>query len=116
MIVLPIPPSVNSLFGQHSGHKRFISKKYQAWLDSCPKLFHSEINEPVSIHYKFYLQNKRHRDLDNMIKAINDYLVKSRVIADDNYTIVQKMIIEFIEIDKNNPRVEVDIIKLFPIG
>ncbi len=56
MIILPLPPSVNSAYGQAGGRQRFKSKKYRDWLASCPKLFHSYIEAPVELTYKFYIK------------------------------------------------------------
>ncbi len=116
MIVLPYPPSVNSAFGGGSGQKRFKSKKYKEWLASCPRLFHSEIKEKVKLTYSFYFPDNRIRDLGNLEKCVTDFLVSQRVLEDDNWHIVSEIRLVACGIDKNNPRVEIDITKVFPIG
>lgn len=90
---LPLPPSVNSLYGGGSGQKRFPSKKYKAWLLSCPKLQELNIDEPITVEYIFTFPDKRARDLSNMVKAPEDFLVNSKVIKDDNYNIVTKILL-----------------------
>jgi Holliday junction resolvase RusA-like endonuclease len=68
--------------------------------------------EPVSIMYKFYVQDNRRRDIDNMIASINDALVKQEIIPDDSWQCLTISGAEA-EIDKENPRAElwIDVIE-----
>ena len=61
--------------------------------------------EPVSIVYKFYCGDNRRRDIDNMIASINDALVKSGLIVDDDWKHLSIGSAEG-EYDKDNPRAE----------
>jgi len=108
---LPFPPSVNALFGGGSDQKRFPSKAYKAWLAKCPKLEPRNISSQVLVMYELWLPDKRKRDLTNHVKAPEDFLVNSFVLADDNFEIVRSVVVNFIAIDKSNPRVEVSIFK-----
>lgn len=83
---LPFPISVNRLFpGTKRRHK---SKEYEAWIRECGQLLltqkRSYFNQPVSIIYKFGQPDKRRRDIDNLFKAPNDFLVSSGIILDDS--------------------------------
>ena len=51
----------------------------------------------------------RRRDLDNQATAILDALVLSRVIPDDSSQIVQKLIVEYMGVCKEQPRAEIQI-------
>ncbi len=98
---LPMPPSVNSLYGGGSGQQRFMSKRYKAWIASCPQLPQLQITQPICVEYVFAWPDKRLRDLQNFIKAPMDYMVKSGVIADDNYTIVSEEKLRHVGVDKH---------------
>ena len=85
-VIMPFPPSLNSLFpGRHRRHK---SKAYVAWIRAAEYMLLSQklqrIEVPMSVHYFFGRPDKRKRDLDNLFKAPNDFLVSSGIIADDS--------------------------------
>lgn len=68
-----------------------------------------KINRPVKIAFKWYEKNSR-RDMDNIAfakKFILDALVKKGVLQDDGWKWVKGFTDEFF-IDKQNPRVEVE--------
>lgn len=109
-ITLPFPPSVNGLYGGGSGQKRFPSKLYKAWLKICPTLEPLNISQPITVCYTFAWPDKRLRDGQNYMKSVLDYLVNQGVISDDNYGVVIAEHWKHIGVDKNNPRVEVEII------
>lgn len=65
---------------------------------------------PIHLKITWYEPNKR-RDIDNITfatKFILDSLVKMGIIEDDGQRFVDKIIHEVL-IDKNNPRIEVEI-------
>lgn len=70
------------------------------------------INYPVNIKYLFYRQNRKRCDLNGLIQAIDDILVKYKVIEDDNFNIVQSHDGCRVLIDKENPRTEIEITKV----
>lgn len=63
--------------------------------------------------YTLYPKSARLTDLDNVIsihqKFFQDALVKEKVIKEDNYKHISHNIQKFGAIDKNNPRVEIEI-------
>lgn len=67
--------------------------------------------EPVTIHYTFYEPNKK-RDKDNVSgfahKVIQDALVQTKVLVNDNWDSINGYVDEF-EVDRVNPRIEVTI-------
>ena len=110
IIILPFPPSVNTLFGQTKGRQRYKSKQYKNWLAKCPILTES-IKGEVSIVYNMYLPDKRKRDLSNYIKAPEDYICSMGVIDDDNHNVIKKFEVRYCGIDRENPRIEIEIKK-----
>lgn len=112
---LPFPPSVNSLYGGGSKQRRFKSKQYKEWLKACPALVLAEggaIEYPVKVRYTFYFPDKRRRDLSNYHKAPEDYIVAQCVLVDDDFTIVQENSLKYGGIDRDNPRVLIEIYKI----
>ena len=73
-----------------------------------------EIGKPVAIHYRFYEKNRR-RDKMNVFayadKAFQDALTREGVIRDDGWRHVDNATHSFF-VDKEDPRVEVDIEEL----
>ena len=70
---------------------------------------HPAINRPSSVCMKLYRKDNIKRDLDNVATSVLDGLVRGNVITDDNYSIVKSLRIEDCGVDKNNPRVEIEI-------
>lgn len=73
-----------------------------------------QIHKPVRMHYRWYEKNSR-RDLDNISsfgrKVIQDALVKSGVLQNDGWKNIAGFDDAFY-IDKNNPRIEVEIVEV----
>ena len=117
MIVLPLPPSVNSLYGGGSGQRRFKSKKYKAWTLAAQEIVKQNYKEtqplfvePVNLTYTYYFPDKRSRDCENYVKAVSDFLVNEYFLLDDDCFHVPKLTIIFGGIDKIS-RVEIKIEK-----
>ena len=69
-------------------------------------------NYPISLKIKWYESNAR-RDFDNItfaVKFILDSLVNAGIIKNDNLKHVNKIEHEVL-IDRNNPRIEIEIIE-----
>lgn len=67
------------------------------------------IKEPVNVQCLFYMPDRRKCDLTNLEEAVDDILVKARLLADDNYTIVESHDGSRVLYDKDNPRTEIHI-------
>lgn len=69
--------------------------------------------EKIEITYTLFPKTKHLYDISNVLSIVDkffcDALVENRIIEDDNYTIVRKVQFEFGEVDKLNPRAEVEI-------
>lgn len=91
-VLVPFPPSVNTMYPT-VGKKRVLSeagKKYYDGFAECvakvlggaqPPKWEGSIK--VNIHIYAPKDGRKH-DLDNLLKALLDGLVKSYVIVDDN--------------------------------
>lgn len=122
-ILLPLPPitkknSQRILRNRYTG-KMFIapSEQYEQyeqkalWLIPKPLPKGMPIDYPVNVKCLFYMPTKRKCDLTNLLEAVDDILVKARVLADDNYTIIESHDGSRVYYDKENPRTEIYITK-----
>ena len=64
---------------------------------------------PVELKMTLYARDKRSGDLSNKFESVADLLVDAGIIKDDNWNIVPKVEMMFGGIDKENPRVEIEI-------
>ena len=91
------------------------SKQYREFEKNCLKLISNEyrqnIDYPVNIKAIFYRDSKRKVDLTNLLEALDDMLVKAKVIADDNRDFIASHDGSLVLYDKNNPRIEIEIKK-----
>ena len=91
------------------------SKLYANFERECGlylKRYKSNIDYSINLKIDFYVPDKRRRDIANYIEAIQDVLVKYEVIKDDNYNIITSLDGTRMYIDKENPRVEIEITKI----
>lgn len=95
---------------------RYAGAKMKAEMQTLCKLaiLHSKIpkviNYPISIEITWHELNAR-RDIDNITfatKFILDALVARKIIIDDSQKYVKRIAHE-ITVDKNNPRIEIEI-------
>lgn len=98
-LYLPYPPSVNSLFP--GKQRRYKSRAYEAWIREAHGMLMQQsikrFTTPVEVEYKFGKPDKRKRDLDNIFKAPNDFLVAAGVISDDS--LIHRIAGEWADID-----------------
>lgn len=91
------------------------SKLYASFERECGKFlkeYKSNIDYSINLKIEFYVPDKRKRDIANYIEAIQDILVKYEVLKDDNYNIVYSLDGTRMHVDKENPRVEIEITKI----
>lgn len=72
------------------------------------------IDKPVNIKCLFYMPTRRKCDLTNLLEAVDDILVKTGLLADDNFTIIESHDGSRVFYDKNNPRTEIVITDATP--
>lgn len=88
------------------------SKAFEEYQESCLwqiKRPHSPISARVNVRCVYYMKTARRVDLANLIEATTDILVKARVLEDDNSKIVAAHDGSRVELDRKNPRVEIEI-------
>lgn len=86
-----------------------IYKQYEkdvGWFLKPPQ---SPIAEPVNIKCVFYRDSARRVDLTNLLEAMDDILVKYKILEDDNYNIIVSHDGSRVMIDRDNPRTEIEI-------
>lgn len=70
---------------------------------------------PIHIHYKVFTGSAIKSDVMNWVAVIDkffqDVLVREHKLIDDNYLYVPKITCEFGGIDKQNPRLEIEIVE-----
>ncbi len=69
------------------------------------------INYPVNVKCLYYMKTKRRIDLNNLLEATTDVLVKYKILEDDNSNIVVSHDGSRVLYDKDNPRTEIIITK-----
>ena len=73
-----------------------------------------EIDFPVNLSCKFYMDTAVKVDLSALYEGIQDVLVELNVLTDDNYLIVASHDGSGVSIDRENPRMEIEITAKFP--
>jgi len=69
------------------------------------------IDFPVILKCYFYNYDKRCRDISNYYEGIQDLLVDAGILIDDNYKIIIGHDGSRMSVDKDNPRMEIWILK-----
>lgn len=117
-IVIPLSPRTKKNSSQIvmcKGRPIIIpSKLYKQYEKDCepyiPKM--ETIDTQVNVRCLYYMPTRRLCDLNNLLEATTDMLVKYKVIEDDNYTIVGGHDGSRVEYCKEMPRVEIYIEEL----
>ena len=85
---VPYPPTTNNLFSNVPGKGRVKSKEYKLWIEQAGWVIKGQRQQPVSGPVTFALwatrPDKRRRDLTNLVKPIEDLIVKLKLIDDDS--------------------------------
>ena len=94
------------------------SKQYLAFEKAAQPYFISVrnsvgiINYPINMQCHFYMETHRKVDLCNLLNAVDDSMVKSGLILDDNRDIIAGHDGSRVFYDKFNPRIEITITEL----
>ena len=108
-----VPSKKNSrnLFVRAGRINNLPNQKYKDWetaslwqLKAVPKV----TNYPMSITLSFFQPDNRSRDIDNQCSSVMDMLQKAEIITNDDWQHVNRIVLMG-ELDKANPRVEIDI-------
>lgn len=65
------------------------------------------INKPVNVRCVFYRDSERRCDLTNLLEAVDDILVKYKILADDNFKIIAAHDGSRVFVDREHPRTEI---------
>ena len=119
---LPIKPITKKNSGQIVMRGKYPilipSKQYlQFEKDSLPYFYRVKqevgvVNYPVNIQCIFYMDARRKVDLSNLLNAVDDAMVKSGLILDDNRDIIAGHDGSRVFHDNINPRIELEIKEL----
>ena len=88
------------------------SKAYVDYETDCLRQIkrpRSPVSARVNVRCVYYMKTARRVDLANLIEATTDILVKARVLEDDNSKIVAAHDGSRVELDREKPRVEIEI-------
>ena len=67
------------------------------------------IDKPINLKCIFYREANRKADLVGYLQAIQDALVKAGLLLDDNFNIVASTDGSRVDLDRSNPRIEIEI-------
>jgi len=90
---LPPPISVNAMYGQAPGRKRFHTTAYSNWIEDAALLLNAAKPPkfPGQVWIGIQVSHSSRLDIDNAAKGILDLLVKQGVIKDDRKKFVQEL-------------------------
>lgn len=84
------------------------SKRYSEWhSDATKQLLKRPLPDIMELTILFYLPDARKTDLTNKAESVMDLLVDNGILADDNWNVVPRLILQSGGIDKLNPRAEI---------
>ena len=94
------------------GHPHIVqSAAYLRYEELCGYVLHPRpvepFNRPVQVKCLFYMPTRGIVDLTNLLNAIDDILVKYKILEDDNYKILASHDGSRVLYDKENPRTEI---------
>ena len=119
---LPVKPVTKKNSGQIVMRGRFPillpSKQYMQFeKDTKPyflkvKIQVGEIHYPVNVKCHFFMESHRRVDLCNLLNAVDDAMVASGLVIDDNRDIIAAHDGSRVYCDKDRPRIEIEITEL----
>ena len=96
-VMLPYPPSVNKYWLNAKGGKhKYIQKDGRIFREKVREICSQTkpIVGQIQLTVLLAMPDNRIRDLDNILKALLDGIVKSGIIADDDSRIVPEIIVK----------------------
>ena len=114
--ILPWPPSVNGYWRSVNG-RQILSKRARQYRVAASEALLEHIRQPmiegpIVVTERFYPPTKREYDLDNFRKAYRDAMTHFGIWGDDRQIVQDHG--RKCEVDKHNPRVEIEIQKVEP--
>jgi len=108
ILTIPYPPSVNSMYRTFRG-RMLISKKGRIWMKAAVCEAKAQalgwfVNGPCEFTVKAYMPDNRRRDIDNLLKPLQDCITHAGLWKDDCQ--VKALHITHCGIDRANPRCE----------
>jgi Holliday junction resolvase RusA-like endonuclease len=108
---IPSKKNQRNCFVKFGRQYNIPSKQYTAWhKDASLQLLKQHpglLENIIRIELFFYAPDKRASDMSNKMESIMDFLVDNNVITDDNWYIINKVILTFKGVDRQNPRCEI---------
>lgn len=97
VIDLPFPISVNEMFGQAPGQKRFPSSRYASWKTEATYRLRSQRPQRFvgRVQITITLEDRTNGDADNLCKGVLDLLVREKIIQDDRRQILRRLTVEW---------------------
>ncbi len=103
--------------GKGKYFKLLPSKQYENYARSAKHFLQTIyrtvglVDSPVNLKCVFYLDRRRKGDLAGYLQAVQDLLVETGILADDNRNIVASVDGSVVLYDKENPRTEITVTK-----
>lgn len=89
------------------------SKAYRIWEDDALWQIKAQrvqpVDGPVSLKMALWAKDLRSSDLENKVSSVQDMLVKAGVLPDDDWKSVPKIEAEYMGVDREMPRCEVQL-------
>ena len=110
-----VPSKKNSKQIRRKGKQRFIasSDAYAAWnageIQRLRSLGVQGLLPPYSIYVDVYAVDETRADLSNKFESIADTLVDAGILEDDNWFVLDEVQLRFGGVDREDPRIEVEI-------
>jgi Holliday junction resolvase RusA-like endonuclease len=92
------------------------SKQYKVYHELCKTVLvplEEPIDYAVNVKCVYYMPTRRRTDLTNLMEATHDILVDCGILKDDDYKVIESVDGSRVYYDRNNPRTEITIEKIF---
>lgn len=87
-IVLPLPPSVNVLYGTARNGQKFLTSEQRAFRAHAAQILHATGRDAfagrLEMQVTLYFANRRRADIDNRLKAVFDACTHGGAYHDDS--------------------------------
>jgi crossover junction endodeoxyribonuclease RusA len=100
-VIIPFPPSVNSMYLNVRGKGRVKTPEYREWIAVASMLVAAQNPVPPKgrAFIRIKIDDTRQGDADGRIKAAVDLLVRCGILQDDRKKYVRKVSIEWAKVE-----------------